>query len=110
MTWGLPGGKANQNESLLETIERECTEELGAMPEYIRLVPLEKFTSQDENFCYHTFFCTVGEEFKPVLNCEHLGYAWIGNNVYPKPMHPGLWATVNFDVIKEKINLIQDQH
>ena len=110
MSWGLPGGKAEANESLLETIDRECREELGSMPDYVSLVPLEKFTSTDNQFSYHTFFCCVSNEFQPILNFEHLGYAWIGNNIYPKPMHPGLWATVNFDVVREKISLIQHQH
>jgi len=110
MSWGLPGGKAEANESLLETIDRECREELGGMPDYVSLVPLEKFTSSDNQFSYHTFFCCVPDEFQPILNFEHLGYAWIGNNIYPKPMHPGLWATVNFDVVREKISLIQHQH
>ena len=42
--WGLPGGKIESGETIIDAIQRECQEELGAMPEYIRLVPLEKFT------------------------------------------------------------------
>lgn len=106
-TWGLPGGKAELGESLLSAIQRECKEELGAMPEYIRMVPLEKFTSADNGFCYHTFFCCVATEFRPVLNYEHLGYAWIDSNTCPKPMHPGLWNTINFDAVKSKVETIK---
>lgn len=109
MTWGLAGGKIEPGESLIETITRECTEELGSMPDHLALVPIEKFTSPDDTFAYHTFFCCVQEEFKPTLNFEHLGYAWIDGNAYPKPMHPGLWNTVNFDVVLEKIALIKQQ-
>lgn len=105
-TWGLAGGKVESGETLLETIDRECTEELGAMPEYIRLVPLEQFTSADGAFAYHTFFCCVANEFQPNLNHEHLGYAWIDTQSWPKPMHPGLWSTVNFDVVQEKIDTV----
>jgi ADP-ribose pyrophosphatase YjhB (NUDIX family) len=106
-TWGLPGGKVDAGETLLDAIDRECKEELGSMPEYIRLVPLEQFTSPDAGFVYHTFFCCVTSEFKPVLNHEHLGYAWIDGSTWPKPMHPGLWSTVNFDVVKTKIDTVK---
>lgn len=106
-SWGLPGGKVESGESLLEAIERECHEEIGSFPEYIKLVPIEKFTSEDQKFSYHTFFCCIQEEFKPRLNQEHLGYAWIDSRSWPKPMHPGLWSTVNFDVVKNKIDLVK---
>lgn len=105
-TWGLPGGKVEQSESLLEGIIRECTEELGSMPEYIKLIPIEKFTSPDCKFSYHTFFCLVDNEFIPTLNYEHQGFAWINSGVWPKPMHPGLWQTVNIEEIQNKISSI----
>lgn len=106
-TWGLPGGKVEEGESLLTAIERECREEIGSFPEYIRMVPLEQFTSADGAFTYHTFFCCVATEFRPVLNHEHLGYAWIDNLTWPRPMHPGLWNTVNFEEVQNKIETIK---
>jgi 8-oxo-dGTP pyrophosphatase MutT (NUDIX family) len=105
-SWGLPGGKCEPGETLLETMQRECEEELGSMPDYVRLVPIEKFTSADGSFSYHTFFCCVRDEFQPRLNHEHLGYAWIDSGTWPRPMHPGLWNTVNFDVIQHKISVL----
>lgn len=102
-TWGLPGGKIESGETLIEAMQRECHEELGFMPEYLKLVPLEKFTSSDQGFSYHTFFCSVSGEFTPKLNDEHVGWAWITAGTWPKPMHPGLWSTVNFDAVREKI-------
>ena len=101
--WGLPGGKIESGETIMAAIVRECQEELGSMPEYLRLAPLEKFTTVDSGFSYHTFFCSVAGEFQPVLNEEHLGYAWINSGTWPKPMHPGLWSTVNFDAVRHKI-------
>jgi 8-oxo-dGTP pyrophosphatase MutT (NUDIX family) len=108
-TWGLPGGKIEAGETMIDAMQRECTEELGSMPNYIRLVPLEKFTSADGIFAYHTFFCSVASEFIPVLNSEHIGYAWLNAGTWPKPMHPGLWSTVNFDAVRNKIKTVEQQ-
>jgi 8-oxo-dGTP pyrophosphatase MutT (NUDIX family) len=102
-TWGLPGGKVDGNETLIQAIERECLEEMGSVPEYTRLVPLEKFTSADNKFVYHTFFCGVAQEFTPVLNEEHIGWAWIASGHWPRPLHPGLWSTINFEAVQEKV-------
>lgn len=109
-SWGLPGGKCHSTETLLESIDRECREELGSMPECIKIVPIEKFTSEDGRFFYHTFFACVAEEFQPRLNREHLGYAWIDSGSWPRPMHPGLWNTVNFDVVQVKIDSVKRQY
>jgi 8-oxo-dGTP pyrophosphatase MutT (NUDIX family) len=106
-TWGLPGGKVESNETLMDTITRECTEELGFMPDYLRLVPLEKFTSADSAFEYHTWICVVDTEFTPRLNYEHLGYAWIDAGTWPRPMHPGLWNTMNIDAVQQKIQQVE---
>ena len=106
-SWGLPGGKIESGETLMAAMERECEEELGSMPKYLKLVPLEKFTSADGGFAYHTFFCSVDTEFTPVLNDEHTGYAWINSGTWPKPLHPGLWSTVNFEAVRDKITTIE---
>jgi len=108
-SWGLPGGKSEPNETLIECIVRECQEELGTMPEYTRMVPIEKFTTADQGFAYHTFFCAVASEFCPVLNDEHLGWAWIDSGHWPRPMHPGLWSTVNLDTVRDKISIVERQ-
>lgn len=106
--WGLPGGKIEVGETLLGGMERECVEELGSFPQYQQMMPLEQFTSADSAFEYYTWVCVVESEFVPVLNNEHVGYAWIDRGSWPRPMHPGLWNTVNLETIKEKIHTIED--
>ncbi len=106
--WGLPGGKVEDNETLLDAITRECSEEIGGIPEYIKLVPIEQYTGPNNHFVYHTFFCLVSDEFVPVLNDEHLGYAWLDRGVIPKPLHPGLWATINVEDIYTKIETVEN--
>jgi 8-oxo-dGTP pyrophosphatase MutT (NUDIX family) len=104
--WGIPGGKIEKNESLIQGIERECMEELSFFPTTAKLVPIQKFVNN--TFTYHTFFCKIENEFIPVLNDEHSGYCWIDPEHYPKPLHPGLFNTINFDVVQKKLkNLIK---
>lgn len=106
-TWALPGGKLEAGETLLGGMERECIEELGSFPTYQRLIPIEKFTSSDGGFEYHTWVCVVSSEFVPRLNHEHLGYAWIDAGQWPRPMHPGLWNTINLQAVQDKILLVE---
>ena len=102
--WGVPGGKIENDETLLEGLERECLEEIGYFPNTAKLIPIQKFTNN--NFTYHTFFCAVENEFVPKLNDEHVGYAWIGESQHPRPMHPGLFSTINIDIVKEKLLML----
>ena len=99
--WGIPGGKLEKDESLFEGVERECLEELGYFPLDAKLVPIQKFVNH--SFTYHTFFCMLTDEFIPQLNDEHCGYAWVDPAHYPKPLHPGLFNTINIDVVQKKL-------
>ena len=107
-TWGLPGGKVEEGETLLGGMERECIEELGSFPAYSKLMPLERFTSSDSVFEYNTWVCVVENEFQPVLNDEHIGYSWIQSGTWPKPMHPGLWSTVNIEEVQSKLFAVEN--
>jgi 8-oxo-dGTP pyrophosphatase MutT (NUDIX family) len=100
-TWSIPGGKIESNETLLQGIERECIEEMQIYNKEWKLIPIQKFVNN--NFIYHTFFCKIDSEFIPILNHEHCGYAWVDEGNYPKPLHPGLFNTFNFDVVRNKI-------
>lgn len=106
--WGLPGGKVERGENLKDALKRECLEEVCYWPENAKLFPIEQFTSDDTKFIYHTFYCIVETEFQPILNHEHIGYAWIISGSYPKPLHRGLFNTLNYNTIQQKISIIHD--
>ncbi len=101
-SWSIPGGKIEQDETLFAGIQRECIEEIGVFDTTWKLIPIQKFINN--TFTYNTFFCKVNDEFIPVLNDEHVGYAWVREGQYPKPLHPGLFSTVNIDIVLEKLN------
>lgn len=107
-SWSIPGGKIENDETLLEGLERECKEEINYFPIDAKLVPIQKFVNQ--SFTYHTFFCAVQLEFIPNLNDEHCGYAWVDMEHYPKPLHPGLFSTVNIDLVQEKLKILTQQN
>ena len=67
--WGIPGGKIENDETIIEGLERECIEELGMWPNNAKLIPIQKFVNK--TFIYYTFFCEVEVEFIPILNNEH---------------------------------------
>lgn len=102
-TWAMPGGKIERDETLLDCIKRECEEEIGFFPKS-KPIPIQKFTNH--SFVYHTFFCQVEDEFIPILNSEHIGYAWVAAGQYPNPLHPGLFNTVNFELVIKKLEVL----
>jgi 8-oxo-dGTP pyrophosphatase MutT (NUDIX family) len=106
-TWSIPGGKVERNETLLETLKRECGEEIGHWPEGVKLFPIERYQSEDGHFCYHTFTAVLECEFTPTLNDEHIGYAWVDQSTYPRPLHRGLFSTLTYDLIQEKLAIIR---
>ena len=106
-TWGVAGGKIEAGESIIDSLLREIQEELGGTIKDPKLIPIEKFTSDNGNFAYHTFIAPVDDEFAPVLNDEHRGYCWVGLDDHPKPLHPGVWRTINFASVAEKIKTLE---
>ncbi len=106
-TWGVVGGKIESGELILESLLREMTEEIGGTIPDAKLIPLEKFTSDNDKFIYHTFIVPVEEEFVPILNNEHRGYCWVSLEDHPKPLHPGVWRTINFEAVVAKIRTLE---
>jgi 8-oxo-dGTP pyrophosphatase MutT (NUDIX family) len=111
--WGLVGGTNEETETPWSGLQREITEEIGKTPDIEKTIPLETFVSNDEKFLFHTYLCVVKEEFLPILNIEHDGYAWVTFGKWPNPLHHGLKNTltsktnlVKLDTVFKLIDLI----
>jgi 8-oxo-dGTP pyrophosphatase MutT (NUDIX family) len=106
-TWGLVGGKKEPSDSTpYDTLKREISEEIGKTPTIKKIVPLELFTSNDQQFKYNTYVIIVEKEFVPTLNEEHAGYAWCDLNSWPRPLHQGVKTSLTNKTIKTKIELL----
>ena len=106
-TWGLVGGGVELGELPIEALEREIKEELGGGIQGAKIIPIEKFTSDNNKFTYHTYMISVEEEFVPDLNDEHNGFCWVPLENHPKPLHPGVWRTINFQAVIDKIKTLE---
>lgn len=106
-TWGLVGGKIEPGETVVQSLLREMGEEIGGVIRDPKFIPIEKFTSDNNKFIYHTFVCPVDAEFVPLLNSEHRGYCWVKLDDHPKPLHPGVWKTFKFDGVKKKLKVLE---
>jgi len=108
-TWGLVGGKKEPGDTTpIDILNREIAEEIGTVPSIEKIVPLELFTSSDENFQYNTYVLIVSEEFIPRLNQEHASWAWCAMGAWPKPLHQGVKNSLNNKVVKAKLELLLD--
>lgn len=108
MTWALPGGKITLGETPFEGLAREIEEELGGRIQDPKLILLDYYVSKNLKFRYTTYFVSVDDEFLPLLNNEHIGYAWLPLSSPPRPLHPGLVRTFNTESIIAKIKLAED--
>ena len=106
-SWGIVGGKVDPDETVIQALVREIQEEIGCDYSTKKFIPLETFTADNEKFVYYTFVVTVDEEFVPTLNSEHRGYCWVELKDHPRPLHPGLWRSFNFDIVKKKIKTLE---
>jgi hypothetical protein len=108
-TWGLVGGKKEPTDATpYEALKREIEEEIGTVNGTQKIVPLELFTSNDQNFQYNTYVVIVDHEFIPTLNEEHSGYAWCGFDSWPKPLHQGVKNSFNNRAVRAKLELLID--
>lgn len=108
-TWGLVGGKSELNDrSSIDTLNREIKEEVGDVPDILKYIPLDFYSSNDTKFRYGTYILLVDNEFMPKLNYEHSAYAWCSYSFWPRPLHQGVQSSFNNKIIRSKIELILD--
>ena len=106
-TWGLVGGKKEPTDHTpYDTLKREVSEEVGKIPAIKKIIPLELFISNDQQFHYNTYVLLGEKEFIPTLNEEHAGYAWCNVNQWPKPLHQGVKTSLNNKSIRNKIEIL----
>ena len=110
-TWGFWGGIIEGTETPYECIQRELEEEIGFIPEPLKLNPIDVFQSKDKKFYYYSFVYLVEEEFlPPKLNGESCGYAWVNIGNWPQPLHNGAKATLLKNDGTGKLHTILDIH
>jgi len=108
-TWGFVGGKKEPNDTTpFDALKREIAEEVGKTPTIRKVIPLELFVSNDQNFQYNTYVLLVDREFIPALNDEHAGYAWSSYDQWPKPLHRGVKNSFSNKIIQAKLELLLD--
>jgi 8-oxo-dGTP pyrophosphatase MutT (NUDIX family) len=108
-TWGLVGGRKEPCDlTPFDALKREIEEEIGVVDNIRKTIPLELFTSNDQNFQYNTYVVMVDSEFIPKLNKEHSGYAWCEFDNWPKPLHQGVKTSFANRVVRAKLELLLD--
>lgn len=107
-TWGLVGGTNIEGENPWQGLQREIQEEIGHIPDIIKVIPLETFVSNDTVFSFHTYLCVVENEFLPVLSEEHHAWAWSKIDTAPRPLHQGLRNSFSNKIIRTKLQTIFD--
>jgi len=106
-TWGLVGGKKEPSDHTpYDALKREIAEEVGKTPVIKKIIPLELFISNDQQFQYNTYVLLVEKEFIPMLNEEHSGYSWCDLNSWPKPLHQGVKTSLSNKSIKTKLEIL----
>lgn len=105
--WCLPGGGIDGNETAEQAARREFEEETGRT---IGATDLKLWTRRikadapppapsaaielPQPIDFTTFIVAAGEPFEPVINGEHVGFAWAPIDSPPEPLHPGCRVTL----------------
>ncbi len=109
-TWGIWGGKIDDDERPSEAALRELREECGYTG-HIELIDAYVFRSSGGGFTFYNFIGIVDDEFIPQLDWESKGYEWIEYDdlLIKDNLHFGLEMLLeNSSKLFE--NLVQEQY
>jgi 8-oxo-dGTP diphosphatase len=104
--WSFWGGKLESGETPIQALKREISEEVGFVPEILKIQPLDVFLSDDKKFMYHTFVIITPTEFTPKINHESTAFRWCKINNFPEPLHQGARKTLFDKNNVKKLNTI----
>lgn len=91
-TWGLPGGKAEQGESAIDTARRESKEECGK----VKGRRFDELEERDGLHKWTTFFFKIEKPFKCRLSDEHTEYKWFKLDELDEiKLHPKLKSNID---------------
>lgn len=108
---GLWGGKMEKGEDFATALHRELTEEMGVMPEYEKIYPLDTYLSDDNNFIYYSFLLIVdGFDDRIIIDKkETFDFVWMPYHlIHRLRLHPGFKKTI--DQKNDYILSIIDKH
>lgn len=97
LTWGLPGGKVEEDERPSDAAKREVLEEIGFDIGQHKLRLIYTNETHAPRFKFYTYSCIVDKEFEPVLNWESDDYTWCTPSDLPSPLHWGVQQMINHE-------------
>jgi len=108
--WGLPGGKAKENETAITNAIRETKEETG-----LKRIPGKRVdTLVDMSDQFTTFFYKVEEQFEEIsLSKEHSDWKWAEiDKMKSMELHPKLRENLPryLKIIKRKVRNFKEWH
>ncbi|MBD3329018.1 class I tRNA ligase family protein [Candidatus Dojkabacteria bacterium] len=100
---GIIGGKAEKGEDMLETVKRECEEEIGIVPEKIELVGSSVDVFEGRLFHTHHFKAFLDEDAEKLQACEEVkDLQWVKKEDIPwEKLHIPTRRCIE-DVLNEK--------
>lgn len=107
--FSLFGGKINYNENNIDGLKREIIEEIGYIPDIIKIIPYDVFINEKCNFEYISFVCIIKNEFIPILNNEHSGYLWVDPYQIPNNLHTGAKKSLRSKILLKSLKNIKNE-
>lgn len=93
--WAAPGGGVEAGETEKDAAIREGYEELGGLPEDLRIEEEASWYAEGPFFAFATFMATTADRnWTPRINPEHDQWGWFDPRKLPSPIMPGTQKVV----------------